>query len=644
MAVHGRAQGHGILLAWLIFASVILLAGAGLGLAVFVNNRPARPETPADIARVEDVPRTQAASLPDGGAVPPAVRHPAPTVDSKPPAPPTDRVVRLPQRDNPPPLPKPVEPTPAAPPKKTAPQAEKKRAPERNEPPRQPERLTAPRPVRQDAPQVSWLPAETQKQVDRTIDRGVEFLRRQQHFDGSWGHLIAKVSQRFTPGVTALAALTLLECGVPGNDPQVQLAAKYLRQRMPEITTSYSIAMTILLFDRLGEARDVPRIRTLAMRLIAGQKPSGGWDYYCPSLSEDEELGLLALLYKDRPTTPRELFGTERSEPPGPDLAEARPTPRLDGELYRPRPSPIPPLELFIAQGPAASQEASKRPAPDKPPLEDNPPVKEHRSAEQPPSPPDQSAPAPDSSLPGDPRRLSERARAAAANLPESLRQTPALHSGKLLRAYPDLVAPRTDNSNTQLVILGLLTAEAHDIPIERAMALIDWRFRNSITEKLGWNYRRNWPTSPAMTASALMGLALKHGLLLPNLRDRGRHVTVRDPLIQRGFLTLEHLLDRYIEGMYTRRTKLEKLDLYCLWTVERVAVLYNLRRIGAIEWYPEGVKLLLPLQLEDGSWGPGGTTCLEEPTVSTSFALLFLKRSNPARELTERLNASVGE
>lgn len=644
MSDHGSARGHGVLLAWLIFAGAILLAGGGLGLAVLVNNRPGQRETPADIAQAEGValmiPRIRDARLPGTDTTAPTVRRPA-SVDPVPAGPPAssaDRVVRLPQRDAPPPLPKPAEPTPPAAPKEKTPQFEKPRPPESKETPRPAERPRAPRSVRPESPQVSWLPPDTQKRVDRTIDRGVEFLRRQQHFDGSWGHLIAKVSQRFTPGVTALAALTLLECGVPGDDPQVQLAAKYLRGRMPEITTSYSIAMTILFFDRLGQAGDVPRIRTLAMRLIAGQKPSGGWDYYCPTLSEDEELGLLALLYKDRPTSPRDLFGTERAESPAQDLAETRQTPGLDGELYRPRPSPAPPLDLFIAQGPAVPPEPSKRAAPEKQP------DKEPPSVEGSPSPPARSAPAPDPSLPGDPRRLSERARTAAANLPESLLQTPALHSGKLLRAYPELVEPRTDNSNTQLAILGLLTAEPHDVPIERTMALIDWRFRNSITEKLGWNYRPNWPTTPAMTAAALMGLALKHGLLLPNARDRGRHISVRDPLIQRAFLTLDHLLDRYIEGFYTRRTKPEKLDLYCLWTVERVAVLYNLRRIGAIEWYPEGVKLLLPLQLEDGSWGPGGTTCLDEPTVSTSFALLFLKRSNPARQLTERLSASIGE
>ena len=170
-------------------------------------------------------------------------------------------------------------------------------------------------------------------------------------------------------------------------------------------------------------------------------------------------------------------------------------------------------------------------------------------------------------------------------------------------------------------------------------MALLDWRFRGALTLQYGWNYRPNWPTTPAMTAAGLMGLALKHGLLLPNARDRGRNVTVRDPLIHRGFATLNGLLEDYVAGFQFNQTRLEKLDLYCLWTIERVAVLYNLRTLGAFDWYPAGVELLLPLQRDDGSWSSAGTKSLEEPSVSTSFALLFLKRSNLSRDLTRRLN-----
>ena len=96
----------------------------------------------------------------------------------------------------------------------------------------------------------------------------------------------------------------------------------------------------------------MPRIRTLALRLIAGQKPSGGWDYYCPMLNKDDELGLLALLYKDRPTNQLDLFAREKGKNAALEGEMKREEPKRDGDLYRPRPSKAPPLELFIARNP----------------------------------------------------------------------------------------------------------------------------------------------------------------------------------------------------------------------------------------------------------------------------------------------------
>jgi hypothetical protein len=477
------------------------------------------------------------------------------------------------------------------------------------------------------------LPQRIQKEVDRSIDRGVEFLRRRQHPDGSWGNQTGSFAQRFTPGITALSALTLLECGVPAKDAQVRSAAQYLRRRMPEITTTYSIALAILFFDRLGEESDAARIRTLALRLVAGQKPSGGWDYFCPILNEDEELGILALLYKDRPTNPVDLFAGERSKVPAWDGAMKRDEERPNSDLYRPRPSKVPPLELFVAEDRSRANRGVDTPRSPQPQVpEENSKQRNAESGKQ---------------LPGDSRRLSKRALEAAGKLPDSLRQTPALRSAELLRELPDFTAPRTDNSNTQFAILGLLTAENYDVPMERAMALLDWRFRSSMAVQGGWNYRPelNPPTTPAMTAAALMGLALRHGLLLPNRKGRGRDVVVHDDeIIHRGFITLTGMLENYYAGFVFQTMPLEKLDLYCLWTVERVAVLYNQRTLGDLEWYPAGVQLLLPLQREDGSWSPKGTYCLEEAPVSSSFALLFLKRSNLARGLTERLLATKEE
>ncbi len=610
-------RGRGILLAWSLFAGFLLLSGGSIALLMAIDSR-AQPQSENEDRRV----RNEATksnppllTLQTPFVTPDSAPPTAPDAASAPAAPPSKPApspipLRTPPADppKPPPLPEPPRPQFESP----APAKEKPAEPEKRHVPDRTER-----------PQLHWLPPNLQKQVDRSIDHGVEFLRRRQNADGSWGHQTTLSGRRYTPGITALSALTLLECGVSTKDAHVRSAAQYLRQHMPELTNTYSISLAILFFDRLGEQSDAARIRTLALRLIAGQKPSGGWDYSCPVLRSEEELGLLALLYKDRPTTSLDLFAQERQ----------REEAKLDSELYRPRPSKVPPLELFLTQDPTAAHipPSAIRPT-EKDPVGRDP--KESADTEK-----QKVGPA----LPGDNRQLSKRALEAAEKLPQSLRRTPALRSAELLREPPNLSTPRTDNSNTQFAILGLLTAENYDVPMERAMALLDWRFRNSMTLQGGWSYRPNIPMTPSMTAAALMGLALKNGILLPNRRGRGRDIAVHDDeIIHRGFLTLAGILENYYASFLFSPFPMDQLDLYLLWTVERVAVLYNVRELGNLDWYPSGVQLLLPLQREDGSWSTQGTSCLGEPAVSSSFALLFLKRSNLARGLTERLKGPV--
>src|SRR5262245_30484402 len=50
--------------------------------------------------------------------------------------------------------------------------------------------------------------------VKRAVDKGVAFLKSKQQPDGLWKH--------DEIGATSLAALTLLECGVPADDPAIQ--------------------------------------------------------------------------------------------------------------------------------------------------------------------------------------------------------------------------------------------------------------------------------------------------------------------------------------------------------------------------------------------------------------------------------------
>ncbi len=62
----------------------------------------------------------------------------------------------------------------------------------------------------------------------------------------------------------------------------------------------------------------------------------------------------------------------------------------------------------------------------------------------------------------------------------------------------------------------------------------------------------------------------------------------------------------------------------YYLYSLERVGVLYGIRKLGGHDWYLEGAVLLCRSQREDGGW----VSYDEIPVIDTSFALLFLKRA----------------
>src|SRR5262249_36494029 len=72
--------------------------------------------------------------------------------------------------------------------------------------------------------------------------------------------------------------------------------------------------------------------------------------------------------------------------------------------------------------------------------------------------------------------------------------------------------------------------------------------------------------------------------------------------------------------------------DVYCLWSIEGVAVIYDLADIDGKDWYGWGADVLVANQRDDGSWRDTYTG------PDTCFALLFLKRANVAKDLTAML------
>src|SRR5262249_17806398 len=91
-------------------------------------------------------------------------------------------------------------------------------------------------------------------------------------------------------------------------DPAVQKAAFHVRTNIESLTDTYDLSLAILFLDRLGERNDRRLIQMLALRLVAGQKASGGWDYQCPLLSLPEMNQLMLYLHQTRPKAATLLY------------------------------------------------------------------------------------------------------------------------------------------------------------------------------------------------------------------------------------------------------------------------------------------------------------------------------------------------
>lgn len=111
-----------------------------------------------------------------------------------------------------------------------------------------------------------------QKLVDRAIDRGVQYLRDQQLLDGSWGD-----HEQFGAGHTAFTAYTLLVCGVPADDPVIQLAFAAADARSMEHT--YSAACVALAYAATHAERFRPRVERAVQQLLDQQDGEGLYTY-----------------------------------------------------------------------------------------------------------------------------------------------------------------------------------------------------------------------------------------------------------------------------------------------------------------------------------------------------------------------------
>jgi hypothetical protein len=460
------------------------------------------------------------------------------------------------------------EPTPNPPPNPT---------PNPTPPNLDPQPMPMPMPMPQPpplGPNERRLPAELQGQVNAAIERGVTFLRAQEQ-----GGMFQGGDQTHANGSAFLAGLTLLECGVPANDPVVVRVAARAREfaRRNGGFKTYEVSVALLFLDRLGDPGDKAAIQSLGLALLGGQMPGGGWFYDCQTqLTPEAQVAFLAALRRAKPESASELIlrdGYGRLiHPSGILVAEDK----LDAKTLKG-------IEAGIAKLAAAQGD-----------LKNHPELLQImclRATEILP---------PGGSLP------QQLGVAPRVNLPRQ-----HLHLG------------HGDNSNTQFAALGLWVASRHDVPCERALALLAGRFRLTQGRSGAWAYGGGFQESPTMTCAGLLALAIGHSLRIEEAQPKREDVQIAAAV-------------KYLaEQLATNGDGLAK-NLYLVWSLERVGVLFGLDKIGATDWYEWGARRLVASQ-NGGSWGQGGYLG-STPLHDTCFALLFLKKANLASDLTNKV------
>jgi hypothetical protein len=446
-----------------------------------------------------------------------------------------------------------------------------------------------------------------QEKIDAAIKKGVAHLMKMQTPEGKWtgGHDV---------GITALCGLTLLECKVPAGDRSVQRAADFVRSRCATLRDyNYEVSLAILFLDRLGDPRDHAVIQGLALRLMAGQDTAGGWTYSPPVLSPEEMFQLFAFM---RPTAPLHIpDGKPKIQPlndPFQRLRYLLITEGLDTDNQKVD-LKIPPKVIRRGWWRGALIQENKNVEPKNPPkFNPAPPLMEPEA------------------------------------LAPTLKDLPIVRNrGKRKGEMPFVPNTSSDNSNTQFVLLALWAARRHGVPTDEALLAGYQRFvMTQHSKDHGWSYGGPGPSTITMTCVGLIGLGIGHGAA-PDREGADPKSALKPALqdlkIQAGLLALAGNIGQ--PSPDAKQTVFPMENPYFLWSVERVAMLYDLDKIGGKDWYGWGAQILIHNQRLDGAWqsDPKNTYTGSQPTLDTCFALLFLKRSNLVQDLTQNLRLNVG-
>ncbi len=130
-------------------------------------------------------------------------------------------------------------------------------------------------------------------QVRDAIERGIAYLKREQSPRGDWGEMAG-----YTGGVTALVTLSLLNAGVPADDPVIAKALDYLRPLKLERT--YVVSLQTMVFCTAEPKKDMllidRNVRWLEANQVIQADRKGAWSYPGPGGdNSNSQFAVLAL-------------------------------------------------------------------------------------------------------------------------------------------------------------------------------------------------------------------------------------------------------------------------------------------------------------------------------------------------------------
>ncbi|MEW6360425.1 MAG: DUF4159 domain-containing protein [Planctomycetota bacterium] len=120
----------------------------------------------------------------------------------------------------------------------------------------------------------------TTADVRRAIENGIAYLRNQQRADGAFSH----GTESYVPGLTALAAYSLVHAGVEPSDPVITRAAAYLVRQPLDGTgwDTYHVSLIVMALSAVDVRTHVKKIQECADWLATSQLKDGDWGYGHP--------------------------------------------------------------------------------------------------------------------------------------------------------------------------------------------------------------------------------------------------------------------------------------------------------------------------------------------------------------------------